>query len=158
VRAKSRGQSVVVSNEQRTLRAPAALVRRAASAAIRHAGPVAGAISVVIVSDERMRELNREFARVVGTTDVLAFDLSGGPKDSQGPAGEVVVNADEALRQARRRRKTATDELALYVIHGILHLCGYDDHKAADTRRMRAAERNVMRSLGRRGVATGSDR
>jgi probable rRNA maturation factor len=139
--------AVVVSNRQRALKLPAALVRRAALAALDYSGPLRGPVSVVIVGDARMRELNRRFARVDGTTDVLAFDLSEGPSAGDSVAGEVIVNAHIARTEAGRRRRSAVDELILYVIHGLLHLGGYEDHTAAERARMRAAERAVTRAL-----------
>lgn len=150
MKAGHRQQPVTVSDEQHTLAVSAAFIRRAALAAARHAGGTRGPISVVIVTDMRMRELNRRFAKVAGTTDVLAFDLSAGPGPDHGPASEIIVNADEAIAQARRRRKSANDELGLYVVHGMLHLCGHDDHGAEERRRMRAAENAVMKSVRRR--------
>ena len=138
---------VVISNRQRALKVPAALVRRAAVAALCYGRPPAGRVSVVIIADARMRDLNRRFARVDGTTDVLAFDLSEGPSAGDSVAGEVIVNADVARTEARRHRRSAVDELILYVIHGMLHLGGYRDHTPLQRARMRAAERAVTRAL-----------
>lgn len=151
------GFEISVSNRQRTVAADAARVREAAREAAIYAGGPWGNLSVVLVGDRAMRRLNREFAKVRGTTDVLAFDLSEGPRS--GPddvAGEVVVNASLAAAEAKRRGGRGVDELLLYVVHGVLHLGGYRDGDAAEKRAMRAAERAVTaRIAGGRGRTGG---
>jgi len=139
---------VTVSNRQRALRVSAAEVTRAAAAAARYAGGPSGRLSVVLVGDRKMRGLNRRFAHCLGTTDVLAFDLSDkGRGAREDISGEVVVNASLARVEAARRGKKSLDELLLYVVHGVLHLGGYRDGGAAERHRMRAAEAAVMKGL-----------
>lgn len=120
-------------------------VVRAARAAREHGGRRDLALSIVFVSD---RELARLHARHLGDptrTDVITFDLSD---DVDGAAGELYVSSERAARVARARGVSARRELCLYVVHGVLHLCGHDDHARADRAAMRAAERVVMRALG----------
>lgn len=110
----------------------------------------------MLVGERKMRQLNREFAGVRGTTDVLAFDLQEGPEAPCGDiAGEVIVNAALAAREARRRDKSPVDELLLYVVHGVLHLCGYRDGDDEQRGRMRAAERAVLADIGAWDAASG---
>jgi probable rRNA maturation factor len=71
---------------------------------------------------------------------VLSFDYGEGQ-------GELIISVECAVRQVRRYRTTPRRELALYVIHGILHLHGYDDQTPNDRRRMRTAERRLMARL-----------
>jgi probable rRNA maturation factor len=99
---------------------------------------------VVLVGDRKMRQLNSEFASHAGTTDVLAFDLADDDDELQ---GEVIVNAALAIEEAHKRSLDPADELLLYVVHGVLHLGGFRDNSAADKRRMRSAERTVMKRL-----------
>ena len=139
---------VSVANRQRIVKITARRVCSAALAAARYAGGPSGTLSVVIVGDRKMRGLNREFAGVDDTTDVLAFDLS----DDYGPigedlAGEVIVNASAAREQAGARGGEPLDELVLYIVHGVLHLGGFRDGTQRQRARMRAAERSVMRRL-----------
>jgi len=151
VTAGRAGRAVFVQDRQRAFRVPAPAIRRAAGAALDYAGPLPGGLSIVVVGHREMRQLNRRFARVSGTTDVLAFDLSGGPAPSHDDiAGEVVVNAELALSQAARRRCAPRRELLLYVVHGVLHLCGYGDSTPARKKRMRQAEAAVLRRLAPR--------
>jgi probable rRNA maturation factor len=97
-------------------------------------------LSIVLVNDREMARLNKQFHHTPGPTDVLSFDYG----DAE---GEVIVSVDHAYAQARRYRTTPARELALYVVHGILHLQGYDDHTPAQRRRMHAAERRLLAKL-----------
>src|SRR6266478_868105 len=94
-------------------------------------------LSIVLVSDREMAELNLRYHHVAGPTDILTFDYGEGQ-------GELIISVDHAVSQARRYRTTPARELALYVVHGILHLSGYDDRTSSRRRRMRAAERRLL--------------
>ena len=94
-------------------------------------------LSIVLVSDREMAELNLRYHHVAGPTDILTFDYGEGQ-------GELIISVDHAVSQARRYRTTPARELALYVVHGILHLSGYDDRTPAERQRMRAAERRLL--------------
>ncbi|MFI4892036.1 MAG: rRNA maturation RNase YbeY [Phycisphaerales bacterium JB058] len=87
-----------------------------------------GEIRAEIVGDERMSALHERYKDTPGTTDVLTFDLSGDPGALD---VDIVICADEARRQARTRGHGPAEELALYIVHGILHCTGYDDHEDA---------------------------
>lgn len=100
-------------------------------------------LSVVLVDDPEMHALNRQYLAHDYPTDVLSFPLGTRPL-----VGEVVCSVDTALREARARGHPAADELLLYLVHGSLHLLGYDDHDPGARRRMRAAERRWLRALG----------
>ena len=76
-------------------------------------------------------------------TDVITFE--GDP--AAGLAGEICVSADTARSYARAQRKDFSAELTLYLVHGWLHLAGYDDRQPAQKRRMRAAEKRAMTLL-----------
>ncbi len=122
-----------------------ALVERAVAAA-----GLPGAVSVALVDDARMREVNRDFHACDEPTDVLAFALGaeGLPTPADAFDYELVVSVDTARREAEERGVTARAELALYVVHGSLHLLGFDDHDADDARRMHARTREVLAGLG----------
>ena len=99
-------------------------------------------LSVAVVNDRAMRTLNREYHGVDEPTDVLAF-----PLDSPGGVpllGEVICSVETAAREADRRGLPVAREVALYAIHGTLHLLGYDDHTPANRRRMRRRERTLL--------------
>jgi probable rRNA maturation factor len=97
--------------------------------------PALGEFSLALVGNARMAELHEQFMNVPGPTDVLTFELD---HDARGrvTAGEVVVCVPYALREARRRGVSPRDELLLYALHGMLHLCGYDDLTDRDFAKM----------------------
>lgn len=98
------------------------------------------ALSIVLVSDRQMAKLNLRYHHTAGPTDILTFDYGDGQ-------GELIISVDHAIANARRFGTTPARELALYVVHGILHLRGYDDRTPAQRRRMRAAERRLLAKL-----------
>lgn len=114
------------------------------------------AISVALVDDPTIRALHREFQDQDSATDVLSFPLHDaedeGPDvfdpDAEGPGGEVVVSVDTARREAAARGVPFEAELSLYVIHGVLHIIGYDDLDDAARARMRAAEARHLAAAG----------
>lgn len=105
-------------------------------------------LSVLIVDDARSRRLNARYRGIERPTDVLAFAMREGPfANLQAQVlGDVVISAETALRQARARRHSLAEELTRLLIHGTLHLLGYDHEvSAADARLMRAKERELWR-------------
>lgn len=99
-------------------------------------------LSIVLVSDRQMAELNLRYHHTDGPTDILSFDYGEGQ-------GELVISVEHAVAQAKRFRSTPALELGLYVVHGILHLHRYDDGTPAQRRRMRSAERRLLARLRR---------
>lgn len=102
-----------------------------------------GELTVAVVTDAAMRELNRRFLAHDWATDVIAFPL-------EEDEGEVVVSAERALAEAAERDVEPMAELLLYVVHGVLHLLGFDDHEPDDAERMHAESLDLLRSLGYR--------
>src|SRR6185369_8183115 len=96
---------------------------------------------VRVVGDEEMAAAHQRFSGVAGTTDVLTFDLTeaGGALDV-----DLLVCFDEASRQAASRGHGVERELLLYVVHGVLHCLGHDDHEEAAAARMHAEEDRVL--------------
>jgi probable rRNA maturation factor len=106
-------------------------------------------LGIYCVGTEEFTRLNETFLRHQGPTDVIAFDYPE-PDQPQLLRGEIFVCVDEALVQARRFHASWQSELVRYVVHGALHLCGYDDQGAADRRRMKQAEGRWLRHLADR--------
>jgi probable rRNA maturation factor len=108
-------------------------------------------VSLAFVDNRTIHTLNKRYLQHDEPTDVLSFPLSepGAAKLS----GELVIGAEVALAQARERGHDVQAELALYVIHGLLHLCGYDDHDEAGAAAMRERERHYLRQLGLPDIA-----
>lgn len=116
-----------------------------ARAALEHGGRPGLHLAVVFVSDRELARLHDESLGDPSPTDVLAFDLG---ESGAGPAGEIYVSVARARAEARARGLAPEDELALYLVHGCLHLCGHDDREPRARARMRAAERAVLARLG----------
>jgi probable rRNA maturation factor len=110
-----------------------------------------GELSLVFLSDTVLAELHATFLDDPTVTDVITFE--GDP--DHGTAGEICISVDAALRQTAPRAKAAfAAELLLYVVHGWLHLAGYDDLQPRKKRLMRRAEARALRLLGPQQIFT----
>lgn len=123
----------------------AAECRRLVVAALRHGRCRGGRISLVFVGDRELARLHAERLGDGSRTDVITFDLSSPGGELE---GELYVSVERARAVARAAGLTVRRELALYVVHGCLHLVGFDDRAPAARRRMIAAEREVLAPLG----------
>ena len=109
---------------------------------------VEGTLSVVFVSDSEMRRLHEEFFGEDRPTDVISFPLredAEEPDDPDAVFGEVVVSTETAFREASNRNLPVAREVALYAIHGTLHLVGFDDSTAVSRLEMRRQERRYVK-------------
>lgn len=104
-------------------------------------------LSVALVNDRHMSDLHLQFMNIPGPTDVLTFPLD---LDQRGKvlSGEVVICVPEARRRAKIEGVALENELLLYGLHGLLHLCGYDDRTDREFRRMHAMEDRILENLG----------
>lgn len=137
---------------------PLSLLREAALSAMRATRCPRGAeIEVALVDDAMISRLNRRFLGHRGPTDVLAFPgepapaaarTSPGETASRGPVlGEIVISVERARAQARDAGWPVRREVVLLLVHGLLHLRGYDDHAARDAGVMRARERQILERI-----------
>lgn len=99
-----------------------------------------GELSLVFMTDDALAQLHADFLNDPTPTDVITFDGDA----MMGTAGEICVSADRAAAYAQQHGRPFTEELTLYVVHGWLHLAGYDDLQPAKKRLMRAAEARAM--------------
>ncbi|MGF1511383.1 MAG: rRNA maturation RNase YbeY [Myxococcota bacterium] len=111
-------------------------------------------MGLLLTDDREVRELNRSYRAVDRPTDVLAFAMDEGAALPAGlpqvaSLGDVIVSVERAAHQAMSRRVSLASELELLVVHGTLHLLGYDHGTPADSRRMRARTRAIRYRLGR---------
>ena len=117
---------------------------------LRAADSAGAELSLSLVGDRRMRALNARYRRKPRPTDVLAFAAREAPQPATRLLGDVVISLDTAQRQARRARQSLDRELVTLLIHGILHLLGYDHERSArDASRMQRKERAILQALGR---------
>jgi probable rRNA maturation factor len=145
---------ITVSNRQRSLKVNTAWLARFAGEALARClkhprrnkqTVLAGleSVDVVIVSDRVIAEIHRQFMNVDGPTDVITFDH-----------GEIIISAPMAQRYAREFGGSASLEIGLYIVHGLLHLNGYDDRTGPEARVMRRLQDKILAAclvkLGRR--------
>lgn len=104
-------------------------------------------LSLELTGDKHMRRLNREYRKKDRPTDVLAFPTREAVMPQGVPfvtpmLGDVVISLPKAVRQAKEAGRSIDDELAMLLVHGVLHLCGYDhEHNAREEARMSRRER-----------------
>jgi rRNA maturation RNase YbeY len=124
-----------------------AALRHAVEHVLGRAAPhVVGEVSVALVSDRAIRELNRRFRGLDCSTDVLAFPLGGGLVEDE-PFGDIVISHETARRQARDYGARLEEEMLRLTVHGALHLCGYDHHERNEAARMHRLSRKLLREL-----------
>ena len=125
------------------------LLRRVAQALLHDAQPDGTFdLGIYLVAAPEMTRLNETFLRHEGSTDVITFNYTES-RDQPCLHGEIFICLDEAATQARRFRTTWQSELVRYVVHGVLHLLGYDDRDSRARRRMKATEDALVRRLAR---------
>ena len=121
-----------------------AVIRRAlAAAAVAQAVPAGASVGVLVCDDETMRGYNRRFAGRDAATDVLAFP-TGEPLD----LGDIILSLEHLERQAAEAGHSVEREAAVLVVHGFLHLLGYDHARKADERRMFGRTDLIVAGLG----------
>ena len=103
-------------------------------------------INIAVVDDKKITGINRQFLDKDAVTDVISFDVS--EEDSKEKFFDIAVNAQMARRQARARGHDAASELALYILHGLLHHLGFDDATAAQAAKMHRAEDDILKKFG----------
>lgn len=122
-----------------------------ATAALVAEGVRTGELTLAFVDEEDMAELNAEHMGETYATDVLSFpldaDLASGPHDAPLLLGDVVICPAVAAAQAAGHAGCVDDELALLVVHGVLHVLGHDHAHPAETARMRARERALLEAF-----------
>lgn len=138
--------ALVIGDRQRTVRYDQArlsvIVRSALPACVevagRLGGPLAGlgVVEISVLGTRAIARIHRKFLNEPGPTDVITF-----------PYGEIVVCAPVAAARAPEFGHTVTDELALYCIHGLLHLAGHDDIQPADAKRMHREQERILKVM-----------
>ena len=102
------------------------------------------------MSSQKIRAYNKKFLNRNHTTDVLAFDMSeegAFDKKSAFLIGDIMISTDAAIQNAKTFKTSVKHEIVLYVIHGILHLLGFDDHNTKDIKKMRNREQELLKKV-----------
>lgn len=120
-------------------------LRQRAQQVLKALGQGRSELSLSLVDDAEIRELNGRYRNLDRPTDVLSFSLSEGEGAQHRGSllGDVVISVETAGRQARVRHRGLEEEISRLLIHGVLHLLGHDHEEEDDARRMRAEERRL---------------
>jgi probable rRNA maturation factor len=145
-----------VHRSSRRVLLPVARIRRVIETLLLDENVTSADLSVAIVSDQEIHQVNRDHLNHDFPTDVISFlyaaersgaQSSKGTRSRRGAGlrieGELVVSDETAAREAAARKVTPQSELELYLVHGLLHLCGYDDLTPGERRVMRRREREI---------------
>lgn len=118
--------------------------------------PDGSELSVTIVGDRTIRRINREYLAKDRPTNVISFSLREGDFGgiTPGALGDVIISADTAAREAEEGGQLFYERLVFLLLHGILHLCGYDHERSgeAEARRMKKKESELYRILKKEGL------
>ncbi len=142
--------AVLVRSQLRRARFDHSRLVRLAQTILSSVGEKTASLGVLLIGDRSMRRLNRQYRKKDRTTDVLAFSMREGPGPSSALMGDVVISVPSAARQARQLGRSLDEELTALLVHGIVHLCGYDHERSnREARRMQQRERLILRRLAR---------
>jgi probable rRNA maturation factor len=131
------------------LASAAEVAERAGAAVLDEIAPAEGGdepgVAVLLTSDEAVAELNQRFRGKAGPTNVLSFPASANPENH---LGDVALAHGVCAREAAEQGKSLEQHLAHLVVHGVLHLLGYDHETDGEAEAMEALERSILESLG----------
>jgi probable rRNA maturation factor len=136
--------SISIVNQQERLELDYQRMKAVGRAVLEGEGVKKAKVTIACMTDEAIAALNQRFLQHDGPTDVISFPYSQSKNNLQ---AELAVSTDMAYAIASQRNRSPTDELLLYLIHGILHLCGYDDLDDRAQTEMRARERHYLQLL-----------
>lgn len=139
---KKNSPKVAISSAQKAIRVPRKRISELVAFVAKAEGCRIADVDIAVVDSARMAELNRRYLRHAGDTDVLSFDLSEAPKT--GLSVQLIVCGDLAATEAAARGLKPARELMLYVVHGLLHLMGYDDQSVRGSVRMQARQEELL--------------
>ena len=139
---------VEIHNAQDLLAVDEVFLREAVEWTLQSEGIAAAEVSIAVIDDAAIHAVNRDHLQHDYPTDVITFPLSD-PSQAVGTPevpleAEVVISAETACRRAADFDWSPHDELVLYLVHGLLHLAGYDDHTQDDREAMRKREQSVL--------------
>jgi len=137
----------------------AQLIEGAAKATFHHqAASVENDLTIVITSNEQMRELNRQFRNIDAPTDVLSFPADFADPENEIPyLGDIIISYPRAEEQSNTGGHSIEAELQLLVVHGVLHLLGHDHADPEEKADMWAAQKEILHHLGLENISLAGD-
>jgi probable rRNA maturation factor len=144
--------AIAIQNRQRTVTIHTAAIKRAVQRAMLYLGCADRELSIVFANDQLIRMLNRDYRHQDRPTNVLAFPQSATSTNdpAQTLLGDVIVSLPTAAHEAHDQQQSLEEWVIFLIVHGLLHLLGYDhERSASERRRMEALEAEVRRHLQR---------
>ena len=132
--------SVDIKDMQKRIKVDRKFIRRVVRGTLKREAKD-GEVSIVLTDNEYIRELNRKYRSVDRTTDVLSF-----PMDEE-VLGDIVISLEKAEEQALTYRESLENEIGRLLIHGILHLLGYDDSSKGRLKKMHARQEEILKEI-----------
>jgi probable rRNA maturation factor len=146
--------NIVIANRQRTRKANPRVLKQIVLALLTELEVTEAELGINLVAEEEMALVNETFLQHSGSTDVITFDhmdARPGTQDAKSQLhGELFICVDDAVSQARQFGTDWQSELVRYIVHGVLHLLGYDDLAVAARRKMKRVENRLVRWLAKR--------
>jgi probable rRNA maturation factor len=137
---------IEIRDIQQHLKIDKKLIRKWSEIALRAMKEDGAELSLLFTDDAYIKRLNCKFLNVDDKTDVLAFPMREGEGLSKTSPilGDVVISVETAKRQAKKRKSPVKNEVCLYLVHGILHLLGYDDTDRVNKKKMKDKEKELI--------------
>ena len=152
---QKRKMEVIVKNLQTKISLQIPQIIKLIKAILKFKGIGKGCLSIVFVTNQHIKSINKKFLKRNHVTDVLAFgfnevgskkQIKGHPQTNRCNA-DIIISAEMALQNAKKFKTSLDDEIILYMIHGILHVLGFDDHDARDIKKIRREEQRIFEYL-----------
>jgi probable rRNA maturation factor len=142
-------EKVFVANAHPSLEVDTERLQSVASLVLRKESRCHGRVNIILATDDDLRQMNDQYLGRNQATDVMAFPMGGDehPRAEDEVIGEIYVSLDRAQQQAREYAVTFVSEVDRLVIHGLLHLCGYDHEREDEADRMRAREDRFLEAV-----------
>ncbi|MBU1995581.1 MAG: rRNA maturation RNase YbeY [Candidatus Omnitrophica bacterium] len=145
---------VAVNDLQKKIPLNTSQIKKIIKIILRHEKVSEVLLSVLFVTNQKIRVFNRKFLGRNNATDVLAFDSTDeevsyqvSQKSVKEINGDIIISTDAAIKNAKSFNTSVEQELVLYVVHGILHLLGYDDHSKTNILKIRKKEEEIIKIL-----------
>lgn len=141
---------IAIENRHKKIKIEKKKIREKACAILSAMGCSPAELSILFMDDNEIKELNRDYRKKDRPTDVLSFPMREGDFSDLNPdlLGDVVISLDTAKRQAEERGETLDEELSFLLVHGILHLLGFDhERSAADAKLVTSKEKELLRLI-----------
>ena len=142
--------AILITNRQASASLDISSLRRTVRRILKHLGREKDEISILLVEDREIRDINKTYLKRDRPTNVIAFSMQEGPFRKIHPQvlGDVVISIETAARDAKKEGMALEDEILFLLIHGILHLLGYDhEGSAARARGMGLKQREIFHAL-----------